>query len=559
MRITRSFIVLAACMSAGVAVWAQGRNIGPEWQAASADAQRTSWQRIDPNISVENLSKPGFELQWTTKLPSPLMSEAVTVNGVGLFWPVSLIAGSTNSVSLIDNDTGNVQWTRSFGLSRGTPTPGCSGMVAAAARPVALAPPAPAAPRAGGGGRGGTGYRGAVGAPGEGVPVELSQRGGGGRGAAAAPAGGEAGRGAEGARGREGAAPGRAGGGGGGLGRLPGPGYAIADDGSLHTMGWLSGKDVQKPAPFLPANARWSDPLVVDNVLYTTTRSGCGSAPSAVWAINVSNETTKPAVSWRSNGGSPIGAIALTTTGTVIAAIGPGQAAAGGYANAVVALDQKTLTLKDWFTAPGIEIASAPLIFQHNDQDVVAVAVKDGRVLLLDAASLGGANHATPLGAASVVASPPAAFAPGALATWQELTAMPPAAEGQPPMMLGGQRWLLLPTTNAVVALKVVDAAGKPSLQPGWTSRNLGATDTPIIVNNVVFAAASGRPRSRAILYALEGSTGKELWSSGTTMTSYLPGRTMWASNSRCTSARPTARSTSSGFCWSEGKIVNAC
>jgi hypothetical protein len=518
MAINRSLAVMGACLLAGAGVWAQGRNIGPEWQVASADPQRTSWQRSDPNISVENLSKPGFEFQWKTKLPAPMMSEGVTVNGVGLFWPVSLMAGSTNSMSLIDNDTGNVQWTREFGLSRGTPAAGCSGPIAAAARPVALVPPAPAPPRAGGGGRGGVGYRGMVGAPGEGVPAELSQRGGG-RAAAPPPAAPAAPPPAEQGRGREGAAPGRGGGGGGGLGRLPGPAYMIADDGSLHTMGWLSGKDVQKPAPFLPANARYSDPIVVENMLYTSTRAGCGTAPAAVWAVDVSNEANKPVVSWRSNGGSPIGAIALATNGTVIASIGPGQAASpagasaqAGYANAVVALDQKTLTLKDWFTAPGIEIASAPVILQHGGKDVVAVAAKDGRVLLLDAASLGGANHATPL---HVSQSIPSA---SAFATWQDQD---------------GTRWLLVPSTSTVVALKVVDEGGKPTLQAGWTSRALVAPVTPIIVNDVVFAASSGQPRGRAVLYALDGKTGKELWNSGTEMTSFMPGRTMWGANSQ--------------------------
>ncbi len=58
----------------------------------------------------------------------------------------------------------------------------------------------------------------------------------------------------------------------------------------------------------------------------------------------------------------------------------------------------------------------------------------------------------------------------------------------------------------------------------------------PIIINNVVFALSSGEYRAGttqltaaqraqrskpAVLYALEGSTGKELWNSGMTMTSF--------------------------------------
>ena len=43
---------------------------------------------------------------------------------------------------------------------------------------------------------------------------------------------------------------------------------------------------------------------------------------------------------------------------------------------------------------------------------------------------------------------------------------------------------------------------------------------TPMIVNGVVFALASGSANANAVLYALEPATGKELWTSGTTITS---------------------------------------
>ena len=61
---------------------------------------------------------------------------------------------------------------------------------------------------------------------------------------------------------------------------------------------------------------------------------------------------------------------------------------------------------------------SAPLIFRNNDTDVVAAATRDGRVMLLDATSLGGTNHATP-SYASQPFTPQARFAPEALAMWR--------------------------------------------------------------------------------------------------------------------------------------------
>ena len=42
----------------------------------------------------------------------------------------------------------------------------------------------------------------------------------------------------------------------------------------------------------------------------------------------------------------------------------------------------------------------------------------------------------------------------------------------------------------------------------------------PIIVNGVVFALAAGSSGANAVLYALDPASGRELWNSGTTITS---------------------------------------
>ena len=110
----------------------------------------------------------------------------------------------------------------------------------------------------------------------------------------------------------------------------------------FRTLGLVSGKDVQRPAPFLPAGARFSDLIAVNDMVYTATSHGCGGAANGIWAINVSSDT-KAVVSWKTNGGDPIGSVAFATNGTAIAAIGPGAVTSGGYANAIVALDPKTL------------------------------------------------------------------------------------------------------------------------------------------------------------------------------------------------------------------------
>jgi outer membrane protein assembly factor BamB len=44
----------------------------------------------------------------------------------------------------------------------------------------------------------------------------------------------------------------------------------------------------------------------------------------------------------------------------------------------------------------------------------------------------------------------------------------------------------------------------------------------PIVVNGVVFSVAGGNPSAPAVLYALDAMTGKELWNSGATITSFV-------------------------------------
>jgi hypothetical protein len=308
----------------------------------------------------------------------------------------------------------------------------------------------------------------------------------------------------------------------------------IASDGMLHVIGLPSGKDMQQPARFLPANSRWSSPIAVDTTLYTTTFAGCGGAPHGVWAIDLDSDA-KPVVSWKTNGGPVVGAVALASDGTLFAAISAGQITGDGKANAVVALDPKTLQIKDWFTQPEAEFVTGPTIVRHADKDVVVAATKDGRVLLLDAKALGGSDHATPLYASKTWLGAGATVAADALATWRQSS---------------GASWILLPiagrpasgvtagngaiTTGGVIALKLNDAGGALSLEPGWVSDDLSAPATPMTVNGVVFTLATGAPATPAgrgtpaVLNAYDGATGKRLWSSDKAMTTYASPGSFW-------------------------------
>ena len=315
--------------------------------------------------------------------------------------------------------------------------------------------------------------------------------------------------------------------------------YVITSDGMLHVLGLQSGKDIQRPAQFLPANARWSSPIGVGTMLYAATSGGCGGAPHAIWAIDLDSDA-KPVVSWKTNGGAVVGAVAFTSDGTLIAAIGPGQASGDGRANAIVALDAKTLQVKDWFTQPGAEFVTGPTIVRHNDREIVAAATKDGRVLLLDAKSLGGSDHATAVHASKTWLGTGASVAADALAAWQQTSTAPATSTTS---------WLLLPVSGpvasgvtatngavaagSVMALKLSDAAGSLSLQAGWVSHNLSAPATPITVNGVVFTLAAGVPSAGgkgtpAVLHAYDGATGKRLWNSGKAMATFASPGSLW-------------------------------
>jgi outer membrane protein assembly factor BamB len=73
--------------------------------------------------------------------------------------------------------------------------------------------------------------------------------------------------------------------------------------------------------------------------------------------------------------------------------------------------------------------------------------------------------------------------------------------------------WIVAPSKNSISAWKL--EGDSPALQTGWTSAEMASPIAPIVVNGVVFAVSNS---PNAVLHALDGATGKELWNSGRTM-----------------------------------------
>jgi len=496
---------------------------GGGWTTSRGDAQRTAWVTTDAYISVENLQTPGyFNLEWTVKLTDRAgerLSEGVTGNTAQLNPAPGDVAGSLNNVYGYEIDYGSRVWSANLGPAPAGPgTAACpSGLTSGVTRATSLT----GGMTGGVLGRSGTPFgsaRGTVGEPGQGVPPEILARGGGfgRRGAApgaaapggAAPAGAARGGAAAGARGgadpaagggaaaRGGGGPGPAFAGGGRGGGSPYV-YAVTSDGQLRTVGQQQGKEIERPVAFLPPNANVGNIILVDDVLYATTINGCGGVANGVWAIDIGNENAVK--SWQS-GASPVGGVSFGTTGTIYVALGDGPAAAGTYANAIVALDRETLTVTDWFTMPGAAFATMPVVFSMGEREMVAAATTDGRVFLLDASSLGGANHQVPV----AVSSTTSGSAPSALATWEDEA---------------GTRWILVPTTGAQSGIAALKVQGN-TLTAGWTSATaLASPSAPIVVNGVVFAMNQGSGTTPARLYAFNAMTGQEIWNSGQSIT----------------------------------------
>lgn len=547
--LTRIVVVVSCALISGATPQAQGRG-GAEWTTSGGDAQRSSWIRNDAKISKENLQKPGyFKFLWKLKvenepkqlnsLTQPILLDRII--GFRGFKSVAFVGSSAETVYAIDTDFGTQLWKVHLNYGASFPpilagTLECpGGLTAAVTRPTPLAPAQPGA-GGGGGGRGGR-SGGGVGEPGKGaitLATAGQARGGGAPpGLPAAPGGapvpGSAAAAAAGARG----------GGGGGRGAAtgaPDAAYVVGSDGFVRALNVQSGWELSAPVQFLPANANATGLILVNDeksgYLYTSTTRGCGSTPDAVWAVDLISPDKK-VTSWSAGGATIAGSAGPTLgrDGTIYVATTDGLAPAS---NAIVALEPKTLKQKAAFTQSKADFATSPLVFEHKGKDVVAAAAKDGRIYLLDSTSM-----QTPLAVSAVATGEPSG---GALASWQDAQ---------------GTRWILVPAAGAmkpgatsaatngpvinggIVAYKVVDEQGALKLQPGWISRDLTSPLAPMVVNGVVFAASSGEYRTAnpkmsaalraqrsmpAVLYALDGATGKELWNSGKTINSFARG-----------------------------------
>ncbi|OLB63533.1 MAG: hypothetical protein AUI11_00980 [Acidobacteria bacterium 13_2_20CM_2_66_4] len=507
---------------------------GADWVTHSGSNQRDGWQRNETKISKDTLKD--LKLLWKIRLETkqrsvyslygPLIVErSITDRG---FKEIAFVAGANNDLFAVDADLGKLLWQKHFDWHAEIPETEqasflCPGGLTA--WPVLQPPPAR--------GRG------------PGGPPPPAARG-------AAPA-----------------APAPQRGGGGPFAIRPI--YVLSGDGDLHAVNINTGDDLMSPLKFLPPNGKPYSLAYVDNVIYTITGQGCGGNPNSVYSLDL-NDPGHTVRYWRSGSGGLWGTAgpAIGSDGTVYAETGDGQydPATNRYANSVVALTPKELKLKDWYTPSNAEwlfkrdldMNVTPVVFPYKGRDLIVGSGKEGRFFMLDSASLGGADHRTPLYRSDLISNEEVDFAGagtwGSLASWEDSA---------------GTRWVLaavwgpkhpnakFPISNGetnvgtIAAFKVEEKSGKTVLTNAWTSRNLLTPAAPAIANGVVFALATGewvrqandregglyqadaraQKSAPAVLYALDATSGKELWSSGNQVTSFTHNGELSIANGR--------------------------
>ncbi len=445
------YVVPSLALICAVVATPQGRPV--DWPSIGGDARRTGWERSDIRITKDNIKD--FQLVLKRKLDGPQAGPHALTPPVVIGLLISY--KGFKELGFVAGNSGDL-WsidvdTNKLFWNRRFPMAKADGVCAGMATAPSLVPPAVF------GGR-----RPAV----PGAPAIQATR----------------------------PLPPRLGGGGFGG---PRPIYFVAADGKLQQVNTSDGSDRFPALDFLPAGARPDGLLMTDNTVYAVTSNDCGGAHNALWALDLVPEEPKP-VHFMIPGGK---------SGAPKFAVGNNGAIYLQTTEALHILSGKDLQVKGQFAPNGkaAVAATTPTVFEYQGRDLIASAGKDGRLYLHDSQALESPISLTaPLTAGGRVGD--------GLATWEDAS---------------GVRWVAAPVwgavnaelkamangpapNGAIVAFRIEEQNGKPTLVPAWVSRDLKSPVAPVVTSGGVFALST---TGRATLFALEAGSGKEIWSSG--------------------------------------------
>ena len=321
------------------------------------------------------------------------------------------------------------------------------------------------------------------------------------------------------------------------LGMPPGGGYfglkgiyVLTPDGMLHEQVMTTGADFAAPVKFLPAaNGSTYGLNFFNKTIITSTANDCAGVPDGAWSIDLKS-VDYPVLQYTTEKIHPLSLSGpmITTEGTSIFVTGAGtsDAGAGVYAGSIVALS-KDLKPTDWFTPEGGMAAFeavSPVSFDYQGKLYVVAPGKDGAVALLDAASLGGADHHTPLFQTAALTRPGQKHAWDGFATWTDKDGVQwvyasissGLTVSDNTLKQGGTT-----THGGVIAFKVGAVNGKLGLTPVWVSPDMINPAPPRIANGVVVALSGGDASTHARLYVMNAATGAQLYSSNDEIPTY--------------------------------------
>jgi outer membrane protein assembly factor BamB len=298
--------------------------------------------------------------------------------------------------------------------------------------------------------------------------------------------------------------------------------------------------------------------------------------PGMVSAVDVRDPAHPQVTRFYSSGGRPSGfwgrgGVTKGPNNTLLLETADGFAdpAAGQYGISVLMVAPKATRLMDMYTpknwrymnSKDLDWSASPIVFPFGGKILAAVAGKEAVIDLLDTADLGGGlseNHSTPfyqgpqLGNDAAAGTQPSQGIWGGIATYETAAGRrfiytpmwgPQSTKVAPFKFTSG------PIPNgSIMAVEVVADGDKVVEVPTWTSPDMIMPDPPVVANGVVYATQTGgqalqntpmpdgsrrdpettgadyraTPVSNLILYAFDAETGKQLYSSGKTITDWV-------------------------------------
>jgi outer membrane protein assembly factor BamB len=484
----RSIVVLSASiLLCSGTVWGQ-RNAG-DWSMTGNDASQSGWQKIEPKLTAANAAQQ-FKFLWKLKLGTPaedsfteplLRQRLINANGFKdlVFW------GDSDDLYAVDDELGRVEWKKHFDIAPAQTAAGCSRTSMAFfveppqvinfnahLTPGAVRPPQP-------------------------PPVPQGER--------------KLGM--------------KAGGGGFGIKGI----YALTSDGFLHEQILADGHDYAPSVKFLPAaNGHANGLSMQGDTIYTTTAHGCGGVPNGAWSLTITpSDYTVGNYSTQKSQPLNLTGLAVSPDGIAFLATGNGPAGENLHPNSVVALDPGNgMKVKDWYSPLGkqqnIEHVS-PMTILYKSKQLVVAPGPNGTFVLLDASSLGGADHHTSLSETVQFAKPGHAHPWDGFSTYvdKDGTTWVLATVSGPVVASGNVARNGETPHGALIAFKIEDTDGKPTLTPAWISADVVNPAPAAIANDVVVLLSGGNSQTHATLYVLDAATGKALYSSKNEITTY--------------------------------------